>query len=221
MEPMGRFIVIDGGEGSGKGVVMKALKAILTPEEAIFTREPGGSPLAEMIRGVIFSEEAKGANALTNFALFWAARADHMARTVYPALMSGISVVSDRFDISTFAYQLHGQRDHNYLIPLFWDMREKYCAPPPDLYIYLDVDPEEGLRRARGRGEGNHYDDLDLEFHQRVREGYLNFVHRHPDSRPWITSRVVDANLPESVVVDEVTAIVLNLIRPQMVEVVR
>lgn len=220
MSEISKFIVIDGGEGSGKGVVIRALKDILAPEEAIFTREPGGSPLAEMVRNVIFSEEAKGADVLTNFALFWAARADHMARTVRPALFSGVSVICDRFDISTFAYQLYGQKDHNYLLPLFWQMREMYCFPPPDLYIYLDVDPEEGLRRARGRGVGNHYDELDLEFHQRVSQGYLDFIHG-PHDRPWINSKVVDANVPESVVVDEVIAIVLNLIRPQVLEVVR
>lgn len=231
MRAMGKFIVIDGGEGSGKGTVIESLKQMFSREEVIFSREPGGSPMAEKVREVIFSAEAKVANdPLTNFALFWAARASHMKQTVRPTLLSGVSVICDRFDMSTYAYQLHGQMgkshpDYSYLEHLFWEMRSYYCSPDPDLYIYLDVDPEEGLRRIKERNEGNYYDELPLEFHQSVREGYLNFLgptfNPHDPRRAIRDRRIVDANAPLSEVVEKVKKIVLDLVRPVQTNLVR
>jgi dTMP kinase len=208
MSQTGKFIVIDGGEGSGKGTVLDALKGTF-PQGFVFTREPGGTPLAEKIREVIFSEEAKETDALTNFALFWAARADHMLHNVRPSLEQGLHVISDRFDLSTFAYQLYGQENHN-LLELFWQMRRMYSVPVPDLYIYLDVDPEIGLARVRGRGTGNHYDERDIEFHQRVREGYQEFLFRSHDQLQGLGSRCkkVDASKCPHDVIYEVLSIV-------------
>lgn len=208
MSQSGKFIVIDGGEGSGKGTVLDALKGTF-PQGFVFTREPGGTPLAEKIREVIFCEEAREADALTTFALFWAARADHMEKKVRPALENGLHVVSDRFDLSTFAYQLYGQQNLN-LLDLFWRMREMYSVPVPDLYIYLDVDPVIGLERTRKRGDGNHYDEKDIEFHQRVREGYREFLFRSRDRLQVVgsTCKMVDASQDPHDVIHEVLSIV-------------
>jgi dTMP kinase len=185
----GKFIVVDGGEGAGKGTHLTALRDVLPEKTVLFTREPGGTELAEMIRNVIMSTEAKDADALTNFFLFWAARADHVARKIKPALESGINVISDRFDSSTFAYQLCGQ-ENNFLRELFENSR-KMLEPAgiPDLYIYLDVEPEVGLIRAKSRSDGNHYDDREERFHHRVRMGYLEFLKSYPHV-------IIDANRP-------------------------
>jgi dTMP kinase len=183
---LGRFIVVDGGEGAGKGIHLSRLAEILPPESTIFTREPGGTERAEMIRQVILS--GPGANALTNFHLFCAARADHVEYKIGPARKAGKTVVCDRFDMSTFAYQIYGQENH-FLLDSFERERELLGeVAQPSVYIYLDVDVEEGLRRAEARQDGNHLDLAGIEFHKRVRDGYLEFLRRHDNSV------VVDAN---------------------------
>lgn len=175
----GRLIVVDGGEGSGKDTHLALLQDRLSTDNVVFTREPGGTPFAEKIREVIFSEEAKGANALTNFFLFWAARSDHVDRLILPAIESGKDVISNRFNSSTFAYQIYGQKN-NFLRGIFVRARNMLSKEVlPYIYIYLDIDPEVGLRRAANRGEGNHFDQLSLEFHRRVRTGFLEFLKHH------------------------------------------
>jgi dTMP kinase len=182
---LGKFIVVDGGEGSGKGTVLAALKEVLPPEKNVFTREPGGTPRAEEIRSVILGSE--GASALTNFHLFCAARSDHLDHKIRPALSEGKNVICDRYDMSTFAYQIYGQQNH-FLRGAFYNERELLGKlARPDLYIYLDVDVVEGLKRVRGRREENHLDRAPIEFHERVRQGYLEFLKTHPH-------RVIDAN---------------------------
>jgi len=171
----GRFIVIDGGEGAGKGTALRMLKVALPPDKVVFTREPGGSPFAEEIRNLILSNGGKDADAPTLFMLFWAARADHGRATILPAISSGHHVISDRYDSSTWAYQICGQ-DNTSLKELFWAMREVCCPVKPDLYIYMDVDPEEGLCRAKSRGEINHFDARSVDFHTKVRAGFIEFL---------------------------------------------
>ncbi len=184
----GKFIVIEGGEGAGKSTQINELKKILG-ESTIFTREPGGSVLAEKIREVILSPQAKEADGKTQFALFWASRADHMRETVIPALERGMNVVTDRFDSSSYTYQIYGQEDSS-LKDLFYSMRDIYLGDfKPDLYIFMDIDPKVGLeRKAEQRGvQLNHFDDRDIDFHSRVRSGLAEFF----KTVPVIT---VDAN---------------------------
>ncbi|MEN9649153.1 MAG: hypothetical protein RL094_120 [Candidatus Parcubacteria bacterium] len=175
-----KFIIIEGGEGAGKGTAIAIAKALLG-ESMVFTREPGGSPLAEKIRTLsLDTEEGKQANAKTQFGLVWAARADHMKNTVIPALKAGKHVVCDRFDSSTWTYQICGQEDSE-LKALFFDTRRVYLGEhAPDLYIYLDVDPVIGLQRRNAAGDLNHFDTKPLDFHQRVRAGYQEFMTRVP-----------------------------------------
>lgn len=194
----GEFIVLDGGEGAGKSTQMQKLKNHFG-DSVVITREPGGSPYAEEIRQIILnSEHAGGANALTMFALFWAARADHLARTVIPALESGKTVISDRFDSATFSHQIYGQESRDELEEFFWTMREKYLAHcSPDLYILLDIDPKLALARKQGGDvEHNHFDERQLDFHERVREGIHVFSSQVP-------SRIIDASRSVDEVTDE------------------
>ncbi len=207
MSSIGKFIVLDGGEGAGKGSVINELKRILSPATTIFTREPGGSLFAEKIRDVIFDPEAKSADALTHFCLFWASRAEHIRTTINPALKSGKNVICDRYDVSTYAYQIWGQENHD-LEYLFSVMRQHYSKLTiPDLYLYLDIDPEDGLERIKGRGDNNHFDGRELPFHRRVRQGYFKFFKNFERN-----SKIIDAEQPLSVVVEEAKDAILALL---------
>src|SRR3989344_315076 len=187
MDNRARFIVIDGGEGTGTTTMSKyAAEA----KQMLWTREPGGSPFAEEIRELILSDGARHADAETMFGLFWAARRDHLVSTVAPAIKAGKSVVCDRFDSSTWAYQIVAQGQPQ-LRDLFWDMRAHYCAGLlPDRYIMLDVEPAIGLARAKGReGTLTHFDERAMEFHTKVRAGFLEFA-------KIIKGTTVDAGAP-------------------------
>ena len=191
----GKFIVLEGGEGAGKSSQLADIKK-LYGDKVVVTREPGGSPYAEEIRNVILkSTNASQADAKTHFALFWAARADHLKNTIIPALEEGKIVISDRFDSSTFADQIYGQEAKK-LETFFWQMRDFYLGSvKPDLYIYMDVNVEEGLRRKQTQGgdEINHFDERKIDFHLRMREGFMQFFKQ-------VNGVVVDANPPKEVV---------------------
>jgi dTMP kinase len=187
----GRFIVVDSGEGAGKTSQLQFAKKFFG-DKLVLTREPGGSPYAEEIRNLILqSGHAGQANAKTLFALFWAARADHVKNTILPALSEGKTVISDRFDSSTFAYQIVAQGARE-LEKFFWDTREFYLSlTKPDLYVYFDLDPAIGLARkaSQGGGENNHFEARPLEFHYKLRDGFKEFIKSVPH-------KVIDASQP-------------------------
>lgn len=204
---MGKFIVLDGGEGAGKGSVSNELRRVLSPDTTIFTREPGGSFFAEKIRKLILSDDAESVDALTHFCLFWASRAEHIRVTINPALKSGKNVICDRYDVSTYAYQICGQENHD-LEYLFSVMRQHYSKLAiPDLYLYLDIDPENGLARTKNRDENNHFDGRELPFHRLVRQGYFEFFKNFE-----CNSKIIDAEQPLSVVVEEAKDAILALL---------
>jgi len=218
----GRFIVICGGEGSGKSSTLKTLEAMLS--NTVFTREPGGPAYAEAIRDNMFKNPlAKDANADTMFGQMWAARADSMQQCVLPALALGQNVISDRGDCCTYAYQVHAQGG-NHLEKLFWQIREVYLRDKvPDLYIFLDVLPEVGLKRVNGRpGKKNHFDEKDIDFHNAVRDGYNSFFDKiqemnESDSASTLAGKsglvIIDANRSEEQVRSEVISIVTDLFK--------
>ena len=185
----GKFIVIDGGEGSGKSTLMKFLPEIFSDQKFLATREPGGSVFAEEIRNLMLTHsESHSASPETQFGLVWGARHDHLTKKIIPALEQGINVFSDRFDSSTFAYQIYGQGAPQ-LEKLFWKIRKIYLREcRPNLYIFLDVEPAEGLRRVANRRKTlNHFDKRHLSFHKRIRDGYLKFMKKTP-------SIIIDTN---------------------------
>jgi dTMP kinase len=187
----GKFIVVDSGEGAGKTTQIKRIKD-LYGDKVVLTREPGGSPYAEEIRNIILkSPNAAQADAKTLFALFWAARADHLKNTILPALENGKIVICDRFDSSTFAYQIVAQKARE-LEKFFWQMRDFYLGDvKPDLYIYFDIDPKIGLARKNGQSveERNHFEDRQIEFHNALRGGFKEFVKHVPHA-------IIDASKP-------------------------
>ncbi len=189
-----KFIVVEGGEGSGKSTLLIALKEILG-DKIFVTREPGGSPYAEIIRNAALKNPlAKTAPPETTFCLMFAARFDNVKNSIKPSLQNGTHVIADRFDSSSYAYQVSGQSGGS-LENMFWGFRER-LEVLPDLYIFMDVDPREGLRRASLRNQSllsgkqyDHFDDREVEFHEAVRKGYLQFLEKVPHI-------IIDANRP-------------------------
>ncbi len=186
------FITLEGPEGSGKTSQLPPLVEFLRGKGyTVFpTREPGGTSIGEQIRTVLHSLKNAEMNPRTETLLYQAARAQFVEQVVRPRLAAGEIVLSDRYADSTIAYQGYGhQQDLEQVRALV-----KYATGGlvPDLTLLLDVDVEIGLergaqRRARG-GEWNRLDAYQLEFHQRVRAGYLAMVKQEPER--WV---VVDA----------------------------
>lgn len=180
----GLFIVVDSGEGAGKTTQLQNAKKYFG-DSLILTHEPGGSPYAEEIRYLILkSPNAAQADAKTLFALFWAARADHMKNTILPALEAGKTVITDRFDSSTFAYQIIAQGATE-LKDFFWQMRDFYLGDlKPDLYVYFDIDPKIGLARKYKQGgeEINHFEARNIDFHNALRGGFKEFITHVPNA---------------------------------------
>jgi dTMP kinase len=173
----GKYIVIDGGEGSGKDTQINFLKERFFGEKYYFTREPGGSDIAELIRTFMLkTDEGKNMSAASQFACAWASRVHHLETVVKPKLQAGIHIISNRADSSTFAYQLHGQKALE-LESAFWEIRKAVFADfLPDLYIWLHVDATTSLKRVAVRGVAeNHFDAKESDFHQRVRKGFEEF----------------------------------------------
>ncbi|WP_210367685.1 dTMP kinase [Bacillus sp. REN3] len=179
----GMFISIEGPEGAGKTTIINMLAENLKKEgyHVLATREPGGIEIAEQIRRVILDKNNTAMDPRTEALLYAAARRQHLAEKVKPALESGKIILCDRFIDSSLAYQGHARGlgiDEVYSINKFAieDMM-------PRLTLYFDLDPEIGLARiSRHKGrEVNRLDLEALEFHQKVREGYRLLVDRFPD----------------------------------------
>jgi dTMP kinase len=188
----GRFVVVSGGEGSGKSTQVKRAEKFFG-DRVLVTREPGGSPYAEEIRKVFLSETGQQADALVKLLLAFAARADHLHQKIRPALEAGKLVICDRFDADTFAYQIRAEDGGKYE-EFFWQLREKVLGDTkPDLYLHFDLDPGEGLNRKlnqkvdpkKPEEQKNVYDSKPLLFHHKVNEGLKEFMkHRGIDGHP-------------------------------------
>jgi dTMP kinase len=179
----GRFITFEGGEGSGKSSRAAALERRLEARgiAVVQTREPGGSPGAEIIRHVILSGAAAPLGADAETLLFAAARDDHLRTTIVPALTAGRWVISDRFLDSTRAYQgVLGRVDERLIRAL---ERVTVGDAMPDLTVILDVPAEVGLARAaarRGNGQADRFEAEDLPFHQTLRQAFLAIATAEP-----------------------------------------
>lgn len=177
----GLFIVIDGLGGSGKSTQMELLKKRLP--KAVYTKEPGGAPRAEKIRSILKEGDGTPPDPLTDFFLFWAQRAEHMAAVIRPALAKGKTVFCDRFDSSTFAMQVRGDQQKKFE-KLFWQCREAVLGEyEPDCYIILDTASGVAKSRRAGRKHGeDRFDERGESYQRRVRTGYQEFaksVHGH------------------------------------------
>lgn len=200
----GRFITLEGGEGGGKSTQARRLAAALEAEtcEVLLTREPGGSTGAEQIRGLLVDGDVHRWDAVTETCLHFAARHDHLVNRVLPALARGAWVISDRFADSTMAYQGYGHGvDRQAITDLY-----RLCVGSlrPDLTLILDLPAEAGLARAEGRGGGeDRYERMDVAFHERLRQGFLEIAGQDPGR-----CVVIDASPDEDEVFQQIIAAV-------------
>lgn len=191
----GCFISFEGGEGSGKSTQAQRLSDALKKagRDVVTTREPGGSPNAEAIRALLVAGDHEAFDATTETLLFYAARVEHVQKVIRPALAAGKMVVCDRFADSTLVYQgmakglgeTYIRSLHNLLLGDF----------APHLTLIFDIDPAAGLARAKSRsGSETRFEGLDLEFHHKVRAGFLSIAKREP-ARCMVLDASLDKDL--------------------------
>jgi dTMP kinase len=177
----GRFITFEGGEGAGKTTQLERLARWLEGRglEVVRTREPGGTPGAEAIRGLLVEGAAERWLPSTELLLVAAARDDHLRRLILPALARGAWVLCDRYVDSTYAYQgVAGGLGPERIGALHERVLE---APRPDLTLLLDLPHAVGLARREAAGRTTRFDAMDEAFHARVREGFLALAAGEPD----------------------------------------
>jgi dTMP kinase len=197
----GRFISIEGGEGAGKSTQIANVLARLREagRAVLATREPGGTPLAEEIRGLILAPRSEPVAPVTELLLMFAARAQHVRTVIEPALARGEWVVCDRFSDATIAYQGAGRGMDEARIRAIDEVA--HGGLRPDLTLLLDLPVEHGLARAGARGAHDRFEQERHEFHQRVRARYLELARAEPQR-----VRVIDASRGQAEVRVEVVA---------------
>ncbi|MBN8194362.1 dTMP kinase [Bacillus sp. NTK074B] len=206
----GLFITVEGPEGAGKSTVLSELHHQLEQDgfDVVLTREPGGVSIAEQIREVILNTKNTEMDKRTEALLYAAARRQHLVEIVIPALSAGKIVMCDRFIDSSLAYQgnARGIGMEEVMDINQFAIEDKM----PDLTLYFDIDPEEGLKRI-SKHSGREVNRLDLEsveFHTSVREGYQKVIRQYPDR-----IRVVDASKSKEEVINDAYEIVTRYLR--------
>lgn len=203
----GLFITFEGPDGSGKTTVSKAVTERLISEgyRMRYTREPGGSDIAEQIRNVILDPKNTKMDARTEALLYAASRRQHLVEIIEPALLDGIHVISDRFIDSSLAYQGCGREigiDEVFAINQF-----AIEAHMPDKTIYLDIDAETGLSRIQGRSFLDRLDQESISFHEKVFNGYQEVLKRYQDR-----ILIVDANRAVEEVIEDAYQLVKGIL---------
>ena len=200
----GRFITLEGGEGAGKTTQLTALGQWLESAavDVLTTREPGGSPGANEIRALLVTGEIGRWTPMSELLMHFAARHDHLARTIRPALDAGRWVVCDRFSDSTMAYQGYGHALGRAAVEILGTLVLGDLAP--DLTIVIDVPIEVGLKRTDDRPhQENRYERMEPAFHARVREGFFDIASREP-----ARCVVVDGARPAPMVAADIRSVV-------------
>ena len=195
----GRFITLEGIDGVGKSTQVAHVRALLDEAgiEHVATREPGGTPLAEEIRGLLLNKRDESVAGLTELLLMFAARNQHLAGRILPALNAGVWVVSERFTDATYAYQAGGRGMDGGTVAQLEGMVQR--GMQPDLTLYLDAPPDTAAGRRAERA-GDRFEGEGGDFFQRVRAGYWARAKSHPR----ITA--IDASLPPAEVSERITS---------------
>ena len=202
------FITFEGPDGSGKSSQVAALAEFLdqTGYPVLVTREPGGTAIGDQVRAILSNLENTGMHPRTETLLFLAARAQLVEQVICAHLEKGDVVLCDRYADSTLAYQGFGHG--NDLTQIRNLISFATGGLKPDLTILLDIDVEVGLRRRARGGEWNRLDAYNLEFHQRVRQGYHQLAQAEPER--WV---VIDAGQPPERVQADVRQVVMERLR--------
>ncbi|MEW2917791.1 dTMP kinase [Ruegeria sp. ANG10] len=205
MTKPGLFLTFEGIDGSGKSSQARMLAERLRDlgQEVVLTREPGGSVGAEEIRRLVLEGDPDRWSAETELLLFTAARRDHLERTIEPALAAGKVVICDRFADSTRMYQGLSRGDLRGVVD---QLHSLVIGREPDLTLLIDMDPQTGLARAKGRqGTEERFEDFGIDLQQKMRAGFLALADEFPDR-----FRVIDGNRDMDSVAQDVTDIVLQ-----------
>ena len=196
----GRFLTLEGAEGAGKSTTLAHAATVLREAglQVDVTREPGGTGRAEAIREILLERGDESMTDLAELLLMFAGRSLHLENRIRPALAAGRWVLCDRFTDATWAYQGGGRG-----LPETWiGQLERWTQDglQPDLTLLLDLDPEVGLARIKGRGVPDRFETERLAFFHRVRETYLRRAHADP-----ARFRVIDASATQESVRSEVS----------------
>ena len=184
----GMFITFEGGEGTGKSTQIKLLADYLVQQGIVplITKEPGGTALGQELRRLLVTGDKDKMDAATEALLFFADRRIHLSSKVWPAMERGEWVLSDRFADSSVAYQYYGHNKRLSMEDL--DNLYKIAAGDfkPDITIILDIDPEIGLKRSFARNavaaeQEVRFENIDISFHHRLRQGYLEIAKSDPE----------------------------------------
>ncbi|NOD28912.1 MULTISPECIES: dTMP kinase [Ruegeria] len=208
MTKAGLFLTFEGIDGSGKSTQARMLAEHLRAQghEVVLTREPGGSAGAEEIRSLVLEGDPDRWSAETEILLFTAARRDHLERTIEPALAAGKVVICDRFADSTRMYQGLSRGDLRNLVD---QLHSLMIGREPDMTLLIDMDPETGLARAKGRqGTEERFEDFGPELQKKMRAGFLALADEFPDR-----FHIVDGNRDMDSVAQDVTEIVQAALR--------
>jgi dTMP kinase len=187
----GQFITVEGIEGVGKTTNIEFIhqRLLEAGKDVVVTREPGGTPLGEAIRGLLLDPEYTGMDSTCELQLMFAARAEHLARVIRPALEKGQWVLCDRFTDATYAYQGGGRGINTEIIALLEGLVQGEFRP--DLTLLLDVPVEVGLARAGKRGDLDRFEQEEVDFFERIRQAYLDMAGQYADRY-----RLIDASQP-------------------------
>lgn len=177
----GKFITLEGTEGVGKSTNLEYVTDLLRAKniEVVLTREPGGTPIAELIRELLLAKHEEKMCDLSELLLVFAARAQHLDQVILPALRRGAWVLSDRFTDATYAYQGYGRGLSIKVIQQLETLVQESLRP--DLTILLDIDVETGLQRAKNRSEPDRIELEKRQFFEAVREGYLELAKKNSE----------------------------------------
>lgn len=204
----GRFITLEGSEGSGKSTNLAYIHEKLQQSgiDVILTREPGGTPLGEQIRDLLLDHRQQAMSIDTELLLMFAARAQHLNELIFPALEQGKWVLCDRFTDATYAYQGAGRGISEERIAVLeqWVQGELR----PDLTLFLDLPVAQGLARAGERSSPDRFESEQIDFFERVRQGYLKQAQRAPHRY-----RVVDASLTLEQVQTQLDAVLTDYLK--------
>lgn len=199
----GKLISFEGIEGTGKTTQARLLYQFLISKgyDVVLTEEPGSTKIGSKIRGILLSPDHQGMTSTTELLLYYADRAQHLNELIMPSIERGAIVITDRFTDSTYAYQGYGRGIKLNLIDSIDIIATERLRP--DITILLDLEVETGLKRNRGINKTDRLELEDIEFHKRVRKGYLELAQKETQR-----IKVVDASLS----IIEVQNIILSII---------
>lgn len=202
----GKFLTIEGTEGVGKSTNLIFVRDWLLEHgiEVVVSREPGGTPLAEEIRGLLLAKRDEKVDETAELLLVFAARAQHLQQVIKPALERGSWVLCDRFTDATYAYQGGGRGLNTAIIAQLESLVQGEIKP--DLTLILDIDVERGLNRARQRGELDRFESEAISFFERVRSAYRERAEAAPERYA-----LVDAGQALPAVQDDITQVLERL----------